>query len=230
MGEEVLRDKSLLICTDSQSAIAALESGPIRQDTVLFVELWRLLLFLVRSRGVSKVTVQFVASHCGVQKNERVDEFADQMLEECKERQNEASIPLSTTRAWIKTGLTRLWKEGIDMTRFRAAAVAGKKPTTLKQYAEMDRRDAVVLAQLRTGQSRLMGPFRAKVLKLDPPKCRWCGGNEETVEHLFNECIGGDIKEIKERLKVKDATVLHSNPELALLFLSEANVYTHTHK
>jgi hypothetical protein len=162
-----------------------------------------------------------------VSRNERVDKFADQVLAACKKTQGEAPIPLSTAKAWIKTGLQRQWRDGIKMTRFRAAAVAGKKPTNLKQYAEMDRGDAVTLAQLRTGQSRKVGPFRAKVQRLVDLSCRWCRETEETVEHLFNECRGGGVKELKERFKVKDATILDRDPEQALLFFAEADQLTY---
>jgi hypothetical protein len=155
-----------------------------------------------------------------------VDKFADQVLAACKERQSEAPIPFSTARAWIKTGLTRQWRDGINMQRFRAAAVAGKKPTIRAQYAELAREDAVVLAQLRTGQCRMMGPFRAKVQRLDPT-CRWCRDAVETVDHLFNECAGEGIKELKESLKVKDATILYRDPEQALLFFAEADLLTY---
>jgi hypothetical protein len=57
--------------------------------------------------------------------------------------------------------------------------------------------------------------------------CRWCRDAVETVDHLFNGCAGEGIKELKESLKVKDATILYSDPEQALLFSLRPS-YSHT--
>ena len=74
-----LRNASLLICTDSQSLLAALAQGPILQTGDIENEIWDTLLQL-GSRNV-RVTLQFVYGHCGIARNDEVDVEADEAAE-----------------------------------------------------------------------------------------------------------------------------------------------------
>jgi len=67
--------ESLLICTDSQSTIKVLESGPLAKKGKTHDTLWRALMAVGARR---RVDIQFVAAHCGVEHNEMADRAAEE--------------------------------------------------------------------------------------------------------------------------------------------------------
>ena len=69
--------RTYLFCTDSQSSIEALLSGPLNQKTTLVSSVWRLILSLMNDNPKSKVIFQFIFPHCGVARNEKADRTAD---------------------------------------------------------------------------------------------------------------------------------------------------------
>ena len=54
-------------------------------------------------------------------------------------------------------------------------------------YQGLSRKEEVKLAQLRSGQSKLLAAFRARVQGEDPV-CPKCNGSEETLRHFMQEC------------------------------------------
>ncbi|XP_043199156.1 uncharacterized protein LOC122368902 [Amphibalanus amphitrite] len=67
-------DDPVVICTDSQSALAALREGPAAQHSPLGGAIWRALRGL--TAGDRQVHLQWVPSHCGLEGNERADSIA----------------------------------------------------------------------------------------------------------------------------------------------------------
>ncbi|XP_043219375.1 uncharacterized protein LOC122380354 [Amphibalanus amphitrite] len=67
-------DDPVIICTDSQSALAALREGPAAQHSPLGGAIWRALRGL--TAGDRQVHLQWVPSHCGLEGNERADSIA----------------------------------------------------------------------------------------------------------------------------------------------------------
>ena len=65
----------VIVLTDSQSALAALAKGPLRQTDIAMCEIWKLLLDL--AKRVKHVTFQHVFSHCGLKYNDQADELAN---------------------------------------------------------------------------------------------------------------------------------------------------------
>ena len=64
----------IVVCTDSQAALACLRSGPASQSTTLGTEVWQLLLELTRDGR--HINLQWVPSHCDIRGNERADRLA----------------------------------------------------------------------------------------------------------------------------------------------------------
>merc|ERR1711895_221080 len=62
-------------------------------------------------------------------------------------------------------------------------SVLGKRGST----QGLSRKEEVKLAQLRSGQSKLLAAFRARVQGEDPV-CPKCNGSEETLRHFMQEC------------------------------------------
>ena len=61
-SDKNISGKSLLICTDSQSLIAALGFGPICQKSTIESNIWKQLMKLIEERKLSRIVVQFVSS------------------------------------------------------------------------------------------------------------------------------------------------------------------------
>ena len=64
----------VVVCTDSQSALASLQGGPSVQTSQLGTDIWRALRELARDDR--QIILQWVPSHCGLGGNERVDSIA----------------------------------------------------------------------------------------------------------------------------------------------------------
>jgi hypothetical protein len=56
-----------------------------------------------------------------------------------------------------------------------------------KHLQGVSRREEVLLAQLRTGHSLLLGEYRNRVQGTDST-CPRCGEEEETLEHVLQRC------------------------------------------
>jgi ribonuclease HI len=180
----IIKGRSLLICTDSQSVISALKSGPILQNTIMASEIWAMLLIL--AKGGIKIVIQFVASHCGVPRNVLVDKLAANKFMDYHDLQHLAAIPFQAIKAMVKSGVHALWRSNLDTSRYRYSNFKGNF-TDLKVSNTLPRCDEVLLAQLRTGECRKLGIFRRRI-NLNT-KCRWCFQVDETVEHLYSECV-----------------------------------------
>ncbi|XP_043215485.1 uncharacterized protein LOC122378438 [Amphibalanus amphitrite] len=74
LGNPLHADEPVVICTDSQSALAALREGPAAQHSPLGGAIWRALRGL--TAGGRQIHLQWVPSHCGLERNERADSIA----------------------------------------------------------------------------------------------------------------------------------------------------------
>ena len=110
------------------------------------------------------------------------------------------------------------WLLAPDEERHRYQ-VYGRDFTDLKKSGTFSRKDEV--AQLRTGESTLMGKFRTR-LGIGSPLCRWCKVDEETVQHVYTHCVNVGVELLRRRLNVEDVRILHSKPEIGLIFCREA--------
>ena len=64
----------VVVCTDSQSALATLRGGPAAQSAPLGVSIWRALRDLTADGR--QIHLQWVPAHCGLRGNERADAIA----------------------------------------------------------------------------------------------------------------------------------------------------------
>ena len=82
----------VVICTDSESALAALREGPMGQKTPLGASVWGALASL--DGPARRVHLQWVPSHCGVDGNERADAVAKEAA-----ALEQASVPVDVRTA-----------------------------------------------------------------------------------------------------------------------------------
>ena len=166
--------KDLMVCTDSQSNVAALQAGPLRQTNKLQSDVWSQLIDLIEAYGITRIVIQYVASHCGVSKNEAVDRLVDTALKKYCETKlgndhKKAPIPLAAIKATAKQSLVNKYKSGLAMNSSHST-ICNNKMSDLQLSSTLDRGDEVKLHRLRVGESLMMGKFRAR-LKLGSPVC-----------------------------------------------------------
>ena len=226
-------DKAFL--TDSASSLASLAKGPIvRQRHSALAMIWPTLRQMMshpeerlRTRSVH---FQFVYAHCGLPGNEFIDRQAGDMLGAIKAgragRVNEMdamqmqsiSIDIESVKAEMRHHLLGKWKMRMQRSHEDRLA-AGRQPfprfameaggtaaTPRTDLNKFSRRDAVVIRQLRTGETRLAGKYHTR-LSREPErvKCRWCLLNgtapaeapRETIGHLFDACANPQVQELR---------------------------------
>ena len=176
------KQMKVLLVTDSQSALAALERGPIGQRHATENEIWMLLLQL-GEEGV-KVHLQFVYGHCGVPLNEAADKLSTNLFETTI-AEIEPAWEVDC-RAHLKANLTNAWKKSIPKTSHRYQLVQDRMtPTTdycLITGIRLSRAQLVQLARIRCGESELFGRFYHAVQGNRENKCRFCHPQEAVTD------------------------------------------------
>ena len=222
MNESMLDDITLLICTDSQSSVSSLSNGPLRQDTSISIDIWKSLLYLLDHMKVSRIHVQWVAAHCGVDRNEEVDKYAETEFTRIGTvNQHTEPISLNQIKATVKNKLKHRYLNNLKTSRHRYE-ICGNNFSDLKSSSNLSRSDETRLAQLRTGECHRMGKFRERI-NLNK-FCRWCDTNGtvlETVNHVYNDCW--KLTRLKDSLNIKNgAKILSTDPPTGLKFFERA--------
>jgi hypothetical protein len=140
----------------------------------------RLLLLLLRAPLRSRVCFQWVLANCGLLGNKRADEegrkAADLGLDDGAQR---GKISFEVVK-----GLIRSQVKGGPPSHAHTSQVYGDGP--FKHLQGASRREEVLLAQLRSGCSLLLGETRKRIQGTDStcPHCR----EEEDFEHVLRAC------------------------------------------
>ena len=134
--------------------------------------------------------MQWIASHCGVVRNEAVDKLAAKALDrynkEIMQRSHGKSpIFFQSIIAEAKFQLTQLYKEKMCTNNHRFD-VCGPNASDLKFSYTLSRADEVLLSRLRVGECIEMGTFRARLNIGNSSLCRWCDFCEETIIHVYS--------------------------------------------
>eukprot|EP01061_Rhynchopus_euleeides_P046631 TRINITY_DN8943_c0_g1_i9.p1 TRINITY_DN8943_c0_g1~~TRINITY_DN8943_c0_g1_i9.p1 ORF type:complete len:1081 (+),score=88.71 TRINITY_DN8943_c0_g1_i9:666-3908(+) len=187
----------VVLCTDSQSALKALEGGPARVREEVMHTIWGLLHSVTTDKEVT-LHMQYVPSHVGIDGNEVADRLAQQGQ---KLRQTEpltyrgARAAARRMHDHMRPGThTLYWKDD------RLTRPPLRNPT-------LKRRGEVQLRRLRTGRHSLVWDFLVDKGKEKAPPCTACG-EACTVTHLFN-C---------PKLKHEQDSFLHTTDPRRLLF------------
>ncbi|RNF20342.1 L1Tc protein [Trypanosoma conorhini] len=175
------RTKTLLVVTDSQSLLAALNKGPLSQSDWVEDQIWRRLLTLTRA-GWS-VHLQFCYGHCGVPANELADQYATQtMATGLYTEDRTAPLWHKDLLACLTTHLSKQWCSSIRQDTHRYQ-LCGPKPsdlsgTDLITGELMYRSELVHLARARCGESELWGRLYWAIRDC-MNSCRFCNLSQE---------------------------------------------------
>lgn len=180
---------SITIITNNQSAAKAIAQPGQQSGQRLMIEIYEAMKKMEKKGNRVRIwwIPRAVESELAIIAKEKAKETTQ---EECFAT---TASPKAVTTAYnkarntlrqpkrIPTGVGRYTKE-LD------AAIPGKH--TKKLYDALDKREAGVLAQLRTGMSRLNG-YLYKIGATDTEVCG-CGRAEETVKHFLFRCSKWD--------------------------------------
>ena len=184
-------DLPLVVCSDSQAALATLASGAGAQTTALGAALWDLLLEL--SAGGRRVHLQWVPAHCGLPGNETADRLAK---EASSLPQDDVHVDVRTITRAVGRSASKAWRRSWNDSLFRRI-MEDRMPSPVQE----SRDDAVNVHQLRTGHWGRASSYLHRIGRNPSRACRQCSvprcpaalclvcrEGPDTPEHVLLEC------------------------------------------
>ena len=181
----------VVLCTDSQAALALIANGAGIQTTPLGAAIWRLLSHLTARD--QDVTLQWVPAHCGLPGNERADELA----KEASSLPQEAPIDVRTVTKAVSRAAYRAWRHQWPNGLFKQIWGDRMPSPVLGE----DRGAAVDTHQLRAGHWSRSRQYLHRIGCLPSPDCAGCpdkecpvgfcivcGEEADTPEHVMLRC------------------------------------------
>jgi ribonuclease HI len=162
-----------LICTDSQSLVEAITN--LSPDSRLIRE------HLDGTRG--QTTIQWIPGHCDIPGNEMADKLAN-------EAARSSDAPAKPTSKRTAISVIKRTIADAKPQHARTAAVYENYSEKLDVKVISTRKDAAMLARIRSGHSMLFGAYRALMDPTQDPACPRCKEDYDTVEHWLLECPG----------------------------------------
>ncbi len=154
--------------------------------------IWR-SLYKLFDRGIARIAIQWVPSHCGIQRNEFADARAKTLLLNAKPTQMR-SVPMlySTAVSYYKEQNRQQYHDLLTAVETDRLVITNSK-ANLRTEDKLTRTQQSTLAQLRSGTCTSMGWYVGYCRSgYDPDHkndlCRWCGVAPESVLHVFNDC------------------------------------------
>ena len=185
-------DVPIVICTDSQSALAALRGGPSTQTTPLGCEIWAATKDLATTGR--KIIFQWVPSHCELMGNERADEIAK---EASALPQDNAPTDVRTVQRAVARTARDQWTQSWPHDWYRELMGARLPPPV----TELERMAAVDVHQLRAGHWSGSGQYLHRIGRNPARHCEQCSDvgcvgarcpicreSADTPRHVLLEC------------------------------------------
>ena len=156
----------ILLFTDSYGLVAALANGPLLQRGATEIRIWRLMT-RITGLGVS-CHLQFIYSHCGLERNESADAAAKQMNDLYRQH------PPDYSETWIKD-VCRQLRQTIELRL--APQTSPLCPSTHSFNPSTPRSTSTRFTRLRTGESLEIGIGRRRIGLDQSMACRFCSSH-----------------------------------------------------
>jgi ribonuclease HI len=167
-------EERVLIGTDCQALVQEL-AAPVPPDDSSTQELRELLDDLPQS-----ITIQWIPGHCGLLGNE----VADRESRLASTERGVVDDPGKGITLWAAKA--RIRRKILDPPTSHARTKAIYQGT--RGVAVLTRKEAVLLAQLRSGHCRRLAAYHSVVEEGFSPTCPHCGTGPEDVEHWLQSC------------------------------------------
>ena len=197
-----------LICSDSQSALAALKGGELKDHPIL----WGLREKL-RSLRCS-VAFQWVPGHVGLPGNERANQVAREVARQGRDGvlPQAAGVTFRSAKLSIKRGVVD------GPTQHDRLRQVYQGPVQHPQG--LSRKEEVLLARLRSGHSLHLASYRDRVHG-SGDTCHRCG-EPETLQHFMQECQASEATRVRVfGVSTPPLSVLSGDPNRVLQYLRE---------
>ena len=190
----------VVLCTDSQAALALIANGAGIQTTPLGAAIWRLLSHLTARD--QDVTLQWVPAHCGLPGNERADELA----KEASSLPQEAPIDVRTVTKAVSRAAYRAWRHQWPNGLFKQIWGDRMPSPVLGE----DRGAAVDTHQLRAGHWSRSRQYLHRIGCLPSPDCAGCPDKECPVGFCI---VCGEEADTPEHVMLRVPVPGRSSPE-----------------
>jgi ribonuclease HI len=181
------RNKRILIFSDSQAAIRALDGPKVKSDLVV-----ECLDALSGLAGQNKVILAWVPDHCGIQGNDEAIRLAKQASGlHLKGPEPALGIPRCSARevirAWTMKQHFCTWK---DLTGHRHGKLFIRGPCKKRadDLLKLGRHQLRMVVATLNGQAPVREHLRTMGLFEGDPACRFCRQEVETVQHITCCC------------------------------------------
>jgi ribonuclease HI len=164
------KEDEVAICTDSYAAVTALDSSRMKsQDLIEVVS--------VLSQRPGRTFVQWVPGHTGLPGNELADAAANAAAS------SDAAPDPAITMKTATAAINRHYKDQIDPKWAEIYKKGFDKGTEA-----LTRKEAVLLAQIRSGHCTKFAAYKAVISPGHDPICPRCKEGPETRSHWLLEC------------------------------------------
>jgi ribonuclease HI len=162
-----------LVCSDSRAALASVGSCCFSRNSGKTS-----LRMREKVSHLGSFTFQWIPSHCGIRGNEWADAAAKSASGLSDDRSAPAPIELSSAKAYIRRTL-------VDPPPIHAST---REVYVARPPASSSRREAVILAQLRSGHSPILQWYQGLIKPNTTKTCPRCGEGEENLKHFLQDC------------------------------------------
>lgn len=179
--------KNILICSDSQASIKALNSWVIKSKLV-----WECLENLKNLSVSNKVTLKWVPGHKGIEGNEKADALAREGSATSFTGPEPAT---GTTKSSVRTKINQ-WVYRQHQThwqtlpKLRHSKLMVQQPSRklTVEILQLNRNQIRLITGLITGHCSLRKHLHTMGILQEEPRCRLCDEAEETATHIIFEC------------------------------------------
>ena len=215
---DTLNQQRILIASDAQCILKALDVGPIRPYHYLGVDtspLWELIYWIMDF--CPELVIHYVPGHVGVTGNELADAIAKQAANNFSlDRQNEVCASLSNLKTYLRDNLLDHWyaERDIEMDPGLRRSLLGHSCSQLKLRAASPRPFQTLFSRYRCDRVESAGEYPRRLNYINTPQCRFCGHPRETIPHLLDDCVATRAYCTQHNLSTD--TLVHESPSSLL--------------
>lgn len=188
---EGIQTSSVLILTDSQGVLAALNNNCLKSNLNYLIYFIKDKLYHLYMNNNVKVQFMWIKSHAGITGNEIVDRATRSGIHE--DHSNVLKVPFSDYHTQLHQSLKELWKsyyEEITKNKGRWYADIQKSPPAQPWYSnskDVDSRKFITtINRMRFGHNKLRKHLH-KLKIIDNPDCTHCNEPED-LDHVIFKC------------------------------------------